>query len=299
MDAFQSKQKASSESEIEKPSKVVQNTNLYTTYFRSYSDIPFAAKFSSLVRAKEAYEHDKEKIGPVDTKIPYFEARYKAIDALIKASGINQVVEFAAGRSLRGINNPQWKFVHTDQDPVALEQMWSFGKKVLSEQGRMPAFVGFDAITGEGLSNITLRLNNQPVVVIHEGLYTYYPHATKEKMAENAKKLLEIYGGLYITPDVHIKSNMAEWNTLEVRSEKQRESISDHFKRDIESFYFEDRADVKRFFSNIGFDSKVHTLGEFVPSLSSTKKLFSDPSKIEIVDKVTKSLEIWQMSLRR
>ena len=208
-------------------------------------------------------------------------------------------MEFAAGRSLRGINNPQWKFVHTDQDAEALEQMWHFGKKVLPQQGRMPAFVGFDAITGEGLSNITLHLNNQLVVVIHEGLYTYYPHPTKEKIAENAKILLEIYGGLYITPDVHVKSNMSAWDTLGGRSEEQRKSISDHFKRDIQSFYFEDRADGQKFFSRLGFDSEIHTLGEFVPSLSSTRKLFSDPSQIEIVDKVTKSLEIWQMSLRK
>ncbi|MGD0728708.1 MAG: hypothetical protein ABR981_01380 [Candidatus Micrarchaeaceae archaeon] len=286
--------------EIEKPSKVVQNTNLYTTYFRSFSDIPLAAEFAKLIRAEEAYEQDKAIMGNIETRIPWFEARYKAIDTLIKSSGVDQVVEFAAGRSLRGIINPQWNFVHTDQDPEALEQMWCYAKKLLTKQGRMPAFVGFDAISGEGFENITQNLSiHAPIAVVHEGLYTYYPHPTKEKIAINAKMLLEKYGGFYITPDIHHKEEMAEWNKLGARSEEQKKNWTRKFSRDLESFYFTDREESHEFFTRLGFVYEIYSMGELVSDLSSTRKLFTDPDKIREVDEATKRMNIWKMSLRK
>ena len=285
--------------EVENPSRVVQNTSLYTTYFRSFSDIPHAAQFARMVRAKEAVEQDKKTLGPLDTKIPFFEARYKAIDALIKLNKIDQVVEFAAGRSLRGINNQQWNYVHTDQDGDALKAMWLFGKSVVGKAGKMPSFVEFDAITGNGFENITSCLNGQRVAVIHEGLYTYYPHATKGKIATQARRLLEIYGGLYITPDVHLQADMVRWYGLEARTEEQKRALAEKFNRDLESFHFKDRAEGYSFFGELGFNARVYPLGYLVGELSSTKKLFTDPNRIGVVDQVTKSMGIWKMSLRR
>ena len=97
-------------SELEKPSEGVQKTNLDTAYFRSFSDIPNSKALSELIGAEKATEAERLEDGFENQKsiIPFFEARYKAIDALIRRSGITQVIEFAAGRTTRGINNPDW-----------------------------------------------------------------------------------------------------------------------------------------------------------------------------------------------
>jgi O-methyltransferase involved in polyketide biosynthesis len=287
--------------ELEKPSKEVQGTNLDTAYFRSFSDIPNAKVVSELVHAPEAMVQRIQDEGLENTIpiIPYFEARYKALDALITQRGITQVVEFAAGRTTRGLNNPQWNYIYTDQDLNSLNQMKGVAKQLLTDQNasKLP-FVRFDAITGEGLEEVMELLNDDKVAIIHEGLITYYGLETKAKIALNAKKILERFGGIYATPDVHTKSFRSDILALNTNMEQRERNRSKRVGRDLSTLRFEDKESAAKFYSELGFKVTTHKFGELVPKLSSSEALIQDPEKLALVNKtMLENREIWEMTL--
>ncbi|MGA2800457.1 MAG: hypothetical protein ABSE71_03985 [Candidatus Micrarchaeaceae archaeon] len=199
--------------DLEKPSRAVQSTSADIVYYRSLSDIPNAKLVEELMRLGAGSNGwqtpNMESARPI---IPFMEGRYKATDALLMRSGVKQVVEFAAGFVPRGMNNPQWNFVHTEQDEDALRQMRDITERIISHQQSMPHFVRFDAVTGEGIDNVMACLREEPVGVTHEGMFRYYPNQSKEKTGRLAKAFLERYGGLYVTPDIWTWKNI--WCSL-------------------------------------------------------------------------------------
>lgn len=287
--------------DLEKSSKDIHHTNLRTAYYRSFSDIPNAKGLSELVKADEASAEWMKEEGFENHKsrIPFFEARYKAIDALINRSGVKQVVEFAAGLTTRGINNPQWNYVYTEQDTEALEQMKDITKRLSKgPKGTQPHFVKFDAISGDGMEQIISCLREEPVAVVHEGLITYYPFETKAKIALNAKQLLKRFGGVYITPDIHNKQLFAKTQTSTNYLERDRRR-SKKFGRDFASMRFNTEKEALSFFSNLGFGVKIYKLGDLVSKLSSVDVLYADPKEQKSVSSITQERQIWYMTLGR
>jgi hypothetical protein len=285
--------------ELEKPSKKVQGTNFDTAYFRSFSDIPNAKRLAELTNAeKETSGHRKwDDFNDRKPRIPFFEARYKAVDALIRSSGVRQVVEFAAGRTTRGINNPEWNYIHTDQDPEALAQMERVtGLLTQGPRKESPHFVRFDAISGEGMEQITSALRDEPIAVVHEGLMTYYGFESKAKIASNAYLLLKRFGGVYITPDIHNNQLWAETNTTPNPIEHDRKR-SESFGRDFTSMRFTTQDQALRFFSDLGFKAEIYKMSQLVPRLSSLDALFDDPEKRAIIYSKILNREIWRMTI--
>jgi O-methyltransferase involved in polyketide biosynthesis len=285
------------DNDLEKPSKAVQRTNLDTAYYRSFSDIPNAKRVAELVHAREATEEIVAEDGGLESvapRIPYFEARYKALDTLIAKRGITQVVEFAAGRTTRVLNNPQWNYIYTEQDSGALDQMMTIANQ-LGQKRNKPHFVRLDAITGDGLNDVMGLLKDEKVAVIHEGLITYYDFETKAKIARNAQMLLKKFGGIYATPDVHTYSR--DMLSLVPNLQQHERNRIKRIGRDLPSFRFGDRETAIRFYSGLGFEIKTHKIGDLVPSLSSTEALFPDPEKRQKVDAVMKNRLIWEMTL--
>ena len=86
-------------------------------YFRTLSDIPFSQEIflelqDVIKRTRSADESEEfenniklSKTIPMLFSIftPYFEARFKIVSHLLKAHGINQILEIAAGFSGRGL----------------------------------------------------------------------------------------------------------------------------------------------------------------------------------------------------
>jgi O-methyltransferase involved in polyketide biosynthesis len=283
--------------DLESPSKAVQSTNLNTAYYRSFSDIPNAKKVAELVHAKEVVEAIIKGDGGIQTAaplIPYFEARYKALNALISKRKIKQVVEFAAGRTTRGLNNPQWNYIYTEQDLEALNQMAEITKQLGSKSAK-PHFVQFDAITGAGMDDIIGLLKDEEVAVIHEGLITYYDFETKAKIARNAQRLLREFGGIYATPDVHVKNrDMAH---LVPNYEQRERNRMKRIGRDLHSFRFDDAETARKFYEGLGFRVQTHRMGDFVQRLSSSEALFTDKAMRDRIDTTMKNRLVWEMTL--
>ncbi len=284
-------------SDVEKPSKLLQDTNLDTVYFRSFSEIPNAKRLSDLVNAEEAFRNGTAgSFDSVRTMIPTIEARYKAVDALIKQSGVTQVVEFAAGRTTRGINNPSWNFIHTDQDDSALEQMREVSGTLSKGGCANVHFAKFDAVTGEGLAGVISLLENREVAVVHEGLMMYYPHEQQAKIALNAKRILGRFGGIYITPDVRTLEDPSFgrlYPQYANRTREQRKLIG----RDYD-FKFGTKEEAVAFFEGLGFRVERKKYGELIGRLESLHVIFPNRREAARVKAVIMELDALRMALK-
>lgn len=283
---------------LEMPSRLVNDTNLDTAYFRSFSDIPNAKRLSDLVEAEAAFKHGTfGTFDEVKSLIPSIEARYKSLDALIKLSGVRQVVEFAAGRTTRGMNNPQWNYIHTEQDKDALEQMKEITKLILKKDAKNIHFVKFDAITGEGIEDVMMNLRDEKIAVVHEGLFHYYPIETKMKIAVNAKLLLEKYGGVYITPDTSTKERKKMLQKTHPNIMKQSKKRDKKIGRDLSLFEFESAKEAYNLFKKLGFNIETYHFGDFGIRLNSLELLFPDKKVRKSKEEVIMSRELWQFTL--
>jgi len=287
---------------LEKPSKEVQSTNIGAAYYLKFSDIPNANRVAELIYSDAVANNKRVPSTNPNAKImvPYAEARYKAIDALLKKSGVKQVVEFAGGLTPRGMNNPQWNYVHTDQDEGSLRLISSITSQVLpAGRENMPHFVKFDAITGEGIDYVMSHLRNEPVGITHVGLFRYYPNELKEKTAKLAKRFLEKYGGVYITPDIHTWQRMEIFKRIDPDAEKRWESSSEIMGRDLASFRFKDNNEaINLFGKKLGFKIETYKFGDLVENISCVHALIKDPETAKRVEDTIKELEIWKMTLR-
>ncbi|MDE1868863.1 MAG: hypothetical protein KGH60_02760 [Candidatus Micrarchaeota archaeon] len=284
-------------SDLEKPSKGVQDTSYDIVYFRSFTDIPNAGKISEMLGAESIVKRNyPEGLDLIKPMIPYFEARYKSADALIKANGITQVVEFAAGRTPRGINNPQWHFIHTDYDTLALSQMSGIADALMKGR-RRPVFSKLNAITGEGIEDIIGTLRKGPVAVTHEGLFSYYPPEYRAKVAGNVKKVLEARGGIYITPDLNSNEMLNEFQKITDFAAVQKRR-QENTGRDLDAFRFESTEAAIRFMEQLGFDVEVHNMGDLFYHLASVDALFKEEEENRKILNVYENFKILKMKLR-
>jgi O-methyltransferase involved in polyketide biosynthesis len=288
---------------LEAPSRAVQNTNLGTAYFRSFSDIPNAMAVAGMLGAREAYYKELKDFEYSRASIPHFESRYKAIDALIKKSGVQQVVEFGAGHSTRGINSSaQWNYVHTDQDSRSLAAMKAIAKDLRLNRGNLH-FVRFDAVNGAGMQEIVGCLEAKPLAVVHEGILGYYPHNIKEKIAKRARHLLGTYAGVYITTDIDSKEDSRKWNIGDSRAgymqvKRIGRDFAKRIGRDLYSFMFDTDQECKVFFEKLGFEVEVYQHKDLVNHLTSVDVLYPDKKQRKLVEDKHLSKLIFEMTLK-
>ena len=288
---------------LEASSRAVQNTNLATAYFRSFSDIPNAMAVAGMLGAREAYYTEYKDFDYSRASIPHFESRYKAIDALIKKSRVQQVVEFGAGHSTRGINSPaQWNYVHTDQDLRSLDAMEAIAKDLRLVRGNLH-FVRFDAVNGVGMQKTVECLEAKPLAVVHEGLLGYYPHDIKAKIAKRAHKLLERYAGVYITTDIYSKEESRNWNigdssANDVQARRIGSALAKRMGRDLYSFMFETDHAFKVFFENLGFVVQVYQYRDLVNHLTAVDVIYPDKKQRKVVEDKNLSKLIFEMTLK-
>lgn len=288
---------------LEAPSRAVQNTNLGTAYFRSFSDIRNAMAVAGMLGAREAYYTEYKDLDYSRGSIPHFESRYKAIDGLIKKSRVQQVVEFGAGHSTRGINSPaRWNYVHTDQDLRSLDAMEAIAKDLRLDRGNLH-FVRFDAVSGAGTQGIAGCLEAKPLAIVHEGLLGYYPHDIKAKIAKRAHKLLERYAGVYITTDIYSKEdsrkrNIGDRRASHVQARRIGREFAKRMGRDLYSFMFETDQAFKVFFESLGFVVQVYQYRDLVNHLTSVDVLYPDKKQRKAVEDKNLSKLIFEMTLK-
>lgn len=282
----------------------VRPTNYGPCYLRSFTDIPFSTQIADAVDAKRAVQMYWGKMSQLEIIVPYMEARYKAIDAIVKKSGVKQVLELAAGWSPRGMiktwDNPQFNYIETDLSADELTRK----REVIQEiMGHVPLnlhHVTFDVLKEDDLARVFALLNREPTAIVHEGLFRYFSHPLKAATLDKIHSILEyVGGGVYATPDIHTREvELVAFKKMNPNMDDVNKDHSQKTKTDIDGNYFDTHAEARIFFGRPGFNIQPHQLGEFVRDFSCTRSQTLNQLVLERAIEITKGLSIWEMTLK-
>jgi O-methyltransferase involved in polyketide biosynthesis len=177
-------------------------------------------------------ESGEQESDPMDlAMVPLFEARYLLTDKLLEENRIDQVLEVAAGLSLRGplmamrSASQHFSYVEIDQPAVVALKKKIFPRvkpllEKISSKGKLD---GWSVGVGNALNPRSLAMasrhfwNSTPFAVVNEGLMVYFTHREKTLFARNVHHLLERFGGIWITSDIMTTdafSNVPNWEEI-------------------------------------------------------------------------------------
>ncbi len=275
-----------------------------TAYMRQFSDIPFAFEVADAINAHAAF---KEILNNYNLTAPdfnwyalLFEARYKSITNQIKNLQSKQVLELAAGFSLRGlamtINSP---LVYIESDLGDLENE---KKAILSDICKschlsIPSNFGLATINALDYAQLQAGIakldTNSKLTIVSEGLLQYLSPAELAQVVQNIALVLRQFGGQWITPDFTMQSNVV---SATPQQQNFRKIISTLTQRPMYNNSFADEAQFEKFLVNYGL--KVERLDQLdlVAELTSFHKLQLTETEL---DKLRPQMVLWQLSLIR
>jgi hypothetical protein len=187
-------------------------------YFRSFSDIPYAKEISAAVGGEEAtrqiLQEDFALLTPFGAALA--EARYKCLDRLI--SGSTNVLELAVGLSFgRGLvisESPERAYVGTDL-PESIVESKSLLEECDPKRRANYHLKAANVLSKDQMNEAGSILGaRQDVAIINEGLWTYLTIEEQAAGMANIRRLLERYGGKWITPDISDSESEEQFNSL-------------------------------------------------------------------------------------
>lgn len=243
----------------------VTSTAIVTSYPRIFTDILYE---------KEIYEwlsnHCKEEVALYKNMATEIEARYKLTNKLLEQSGIKQVLEIAAGYSSRGLIYSQKEYNYIEMD---LENVSKNKRNIIKElESAIPE--NLKIIRGNALRKSDYEecekylKENEPIVVINEGLLRYLTFDEKRIVAENVYNLLLKHGGIWITCDVTPKKKFLQVQDKSLPNFNKK--LSNLTSRNNLNDRFEDIDHIKQFFGDVGLEvTEVHKFSEMKNELYS------------------------------
>ncbi|RJQ15595.1 hypothetical protein C4573_05545 [Candidatus Woesearchaeota archaeon] len=254
-------------------------------YRRKFSDIPFAKEiFDALdrLRAERFFEITDEMLVP--EMAPQYEARYKLIDRCIHAQDSQQILELAAGFAGRGMDmaqNSRVTYVEFDLPRVMQDKEKIAGELLKGAiQGKL-YFEAGNALDYDSLYRAAKHFEKKPITVINEGLLRYLNFEEKTAVAQNVHKLLEIYGGVWITSDITLKKIL----NVDEKTKAHNKTIAGITGITVDKNRFEDENHAMAFFENLGYSIERHSFMEVKSALVSPRNLnLSDAEVNALID---------------
>ena len=263
-------------SSTEKDHAKVAPTANGVAYLRTFSDIPLTTEiYGALERQLSASgQPDLASRMKRDRLAPQLEARYKLVDKLLLASGVDQVIELAAGIAPRGINlassHPAMRYVELDLPGVIKEKEGLIADLGITTPANL-SIVSGNALVSDDITEAASSFDpSKPIAVTNEGLMRYLTFDEKTTLARNVRGLLKQFGGVWVTPDISLKSALA----------REDEAASGHISNlqqttgiDISQNVFDNVAHARTFFEDLGFAIEEHNFLEVSDQLVSPAKL--------------------------
>jgi len=245
--------------------------------FRTYADIPLSKEILAAAKLLSGGEEIPGREALLKL-VPFFEARYRFTDRVLRESGIKQIFEHAAGltpRSLMfGMKNSDARCVEIDL-PGEIEIKRNV-VEILIEQGTIirPTNVWFESgnVTDMvALATASRHFRNEPIAIVNEGLDRYLCLFERGLKLRHNHDLLSHFGGIYVTTDIPTKPGMAAINKVLGRDGESELEEKLGFK--MSEHYFENVEEADRFYNRQHFDVKVHSLAEMMGELASPNNL--------------------------
>ncbi|MHA1691932.1 MAG: class I SAM-dependent methyltransferase [Candidatus Heimdallarchaeaceae archaeon] len=256
-------------------------------YRRTFSDIPFSGEiFDSLDALRE------ERFGDITDKMlrpelsPQYEARQKIIDKYVLSTGAKNILEMAAGFTGRGMSmTADSRITYVELDlPRVMQDKTAIANLILTSQELHRPNLYFEsgnALDYEALQKAATHFSQGPITIVNEGFLRYLSFDEKETVARNVHRLLENYGGQWITSDITLKSLLA----VEDNMSKHNRAVASVTGIDVNKNRFENEEQAQSFFEGLGFRIERHSFAEVKDELVSPKKLdLSDEAVNRLID---------------
>lgn len=280
----------------------ISSTARLVAYFRSFTDIPYAGEIATLCKARESLTEIFEAEGVKEIEnflwlaIPMLEARFKSINYLIDHFGITSIVEIASGVSPRGLiysAREEFYCLESDLEEILFQKM-AIVESILPGGRRNLFFATINVLDRRELMEATSRLPEGKILLVHEGLLSYFNHSDKKKVVGNIYSLLKARGGVYITPDITLRARYEIFFQLSPYVIKLMEAMTGFTGRNLLENTFTDEAEAMKLFEGEGFKVEKWSQSVVTSELSS---LTSENIKRERVLQVLQSSAIWAMHI--
>lgn len=246
-----------------------------TARYRTFSDIPYSKEIFDTLEKLRIINNEPDI--PEELKryerSPLIEARYKIDSLLISENNINQILELASGLSPRGLDitsNKNIKYVEIDL-PIILETKKEIINTIAKRITNNNLFLeSGDVLKENNLLKVCEHFNKkEPLIIINEGLLVYLTLEEKITLSKNIHKILNIFGGVWITPDIILPDSKG-MNNSKITYNQDLEKLTGST---INKNRFENEEDAQIFFKNMGFEVERRYFKEVYNKLVSPKKL--------------------------
>lgn len=250
-------------------------TACITACYRTFSDIPYSKEIFDILEKLRIINNEPDI--PEELKryerSPLIEARYKMDSLLISESKINQILELASGLSPRGLDitsNKNIKYVEIDL-PIILETKKEIINTITKKIVNNNLFLeSGDVLKENDLLKACEHFNEkEPLVIINEGLLAYLTLEDKKTLSKNIHKILSIFRGVWITPDIILPDSRGMKNS-KITYTQDLEKLTGST---INKNRFENEKEAQIFFENMGFEVERRYFKEVYNNLVSPKKL--------------------------
>lgn len=253
-------------------------TGWLTAYGRTFSDIPYAREVFEVLEVMRNQSDSAELLHKMkNTELaPKFEARYKLIDKLLRASGTKQILEVASGLSTRGVAmtaDPSITYVEVDLPLMMADKRKIFGE--LQQRGTLPQRPNLHLLDGNAMNIDDLRRAtslfqpHEPIAVLTEGLLRYLTLDEQARYTAHVVDLLKAFGGIWITPDISLRRAPRGDGTTATR----RTMITQVTGKDVSANRFRDLAHAVSFFEEKGLRVERRAFTEVAGELTSPQTL--------------------------
>ncbi|HLC53996.1 MAG TPA: class I SAM-dependent methyltransferase [Candidatus Nanoarchaeia archaeon] len=258
----------------------ISPTAKLVAWLRTFTNIPFAKELAEESRSEETFKELVDDMGGLIISFtPFFEARYKATDEILKQHNIKQVLEIASGLSPRCLamtESPNVIYVATDL-PQILEQERAIIEKITAGANIYRPNIHFQTVDALDRESLLAAANyfrpSEPIAIVTEGLLNYLNREEKGIVARNILELTKRNSGVWITPDVTTKQTMERILEANGNLRKVASHIYGITERNMENNAFADEYDMQQFFNESGFAIEEYQHSNTIESLSSIKLL--------------------------
>jgi O-methyltransferase involved in polyketide biosynthesis len=230
---------------------------------------------------------------------PVFEIRYKSVTAAIKKSGCRQILELAAGLSLRGFTmsgDRNLTYLESDLPEITAEKVRLIAalrrKYSLPDRGNLHFPVANALDASELGAAVRLLRRGQPLAIVHEGLLPYLSQSELQVLGQNIRDLLSIFGGVWITPDFVLKESV---ENISEQQRKFRRIVAVATDRTLYDNAFASNGELESFFGRLGLRSQVFNSVDECLDVVSVKTLNLSP---QIVERLRPRARLWVLAAK-
>ena len=291
------------------PPSNISFTGDYHAAFKLFYNIKYAPEICSMCNGIGAFKKIYGALSMENaTAIPIFEARYKStshvLEGLIKATGIRQVVELAAGMSPRGLTFSE-QFLNLVYLETDLEGMLEKKRRVVAsliENGIAPKrenlrFCSLDVMKPDDFKRALRAIDSsKPIIFVAEGLLPYYPMEQKGDILDNIMSQIKLSGGLFLTPDLSLTAERQAFISSLPGHQIGSAMVQKQSGRNFRVGNFKDHEDAQRFAIDRGW--AVSTVDSIPTGQIVSLKGIKDRSlSRSIGENIKKHGQVWILSL--